>query len=420
LEEAACASLVFESMRKALAWQQLAGMTKWARDCEQGPTNAQSRLRLFGQDESKVRVTLFRDNHAWCPYCQKVWLFLEEKRVPYRIAKVTMRCYGPKEKWYLQKVPNGMLPALELDGRMITESDQILADLEACFGPLGASMASIAPQRRLERQLFSAWCQWLCYPARSASEESLNQRRFEEMLSKVDQALEKHPGPYFLSDFSLADVVFIPYVERMLASLYYYKGFNIKEASPAIARWFTALETRETYRGTQSDAHTHCHDLPPQMGGCYENGEAVQQSKKHAVDVGPWDALPDCGYPEPSDAVEEALARTLKHREAIIAASCVKDKAKVDEALRCALTTLTGGEKCGVIDKEMATALIYVRDRVNVPRDMSVWAARRLRAALSQTAEAAGSVNAPEIPYNDRYDQQPSQFNLANSRFAGL
>ena len=36
------------------------------------------------------RVVLFRDQAAWCPYCEKVWLALEEKRVPYKIEKVNM------------------------------------------------------------------------------------------------------------------------------------------------------------------------------------------------------------------------------------------------------------------------------------------------------------------------------------------
>lgn len=399
------------SVRRALAWKQLEPLTKWTRDYENGPTNAQSRLRLFGQVESSVRVTLFRDNHAWCPYCQKVWLFLEEKRIPYIAAKVTMRCYGKKEPWYLKKVPNGMLPALELDGKMITESDDILASLERVFGPLGAPMASIRPQRQLERQLFGAWCQWLCYEARSVAEEAHNKKAFEAVLARVDQALSQTPGPYFLEDFSLADLVFIPYAERMVSSLYYYKGFDMKKASPGIAKWFTALETRETYRGSQSDAHTHCHDLPPQMGGCYENGEALQQHCRQTVDQGPWDSnLPDCGFPEPPDAVEEALARTLKHREAIISANCVKDKDKVDEALRSALTMLVGESSDTIVDKEMAMALTYIRDRINAPRDMSVWAARRMRSALSAAAASAGPVNAPPIPFEDRYDQQPTQF----------
>eukprot|EP00179_Madagascaria_erythrocladioides_P009932 CAMPEP_0198326856 /NCGR_PEP_ID=MMETSP1450-20131203/14273_1 /TAXON_ID=753684 ORGANISM="Madagascaria erythrocladiodes, Strain CCMP3234" /NCGR_SAMPLE_ID=MMETSP1450 /ASSEMBLY_ACC=CAM_ASM_001115 /LENGTH=130 /DNA_ID=CAMNT_0044030859 /DNA_START=25 /DNA_END=414 /DNA_ORIENTATION=- len=105
-----------------------------ARDDE---ATSQATLRLFDADSARdVRVTLYRDHHFWCPYCQKVVLWLEERRVPYRVRKVTMRCYGAKEKWYTQIVPSGMLPALELDGELITESDDILAALERAFGAL--------------------------------------------------------------------------------------------------------------------------------------------------------------------------------------------------------------------------------------------------------------------------------------------
>ena len=50
-----------------------------------GPTNSHATLRLFGQPEASVRTVLYRDHHAWCPYCQKIWLWLEEMRVPYVI-----------------------------------------------------------------------------------------------------------------------------------------------------------------------------------------------------------------------------------------------------------------------------------------------------------------------------------------------
>ena len=119
-----------------LSWQELEAFDQFELDRVNGLTNAQARLRLFGHDESEVRVTLFRDHHAWCPYCQKVWLWLEEKQIPYRIEKVTMFCYGQKERWYKRKVPSGMLPALELDGRLITESDDILVALEQAFDPV--------------------------------------------------------------------------------------------------------------------------------------------------------------------------------------------------------------------------------------------------------------------------------------------
>merc|ERR1739848_535668 len=34
-----------------------------------------------------------------------VWLWLEEKKVPYKVKKVTMFCYGEKESWYKKICP---------------------------------------------------------------------------------------------------------------------------------------------------------------------------------------------------------------------------------------------------------------------------------------------------------------------------
>ena len=62
----------------------------------------------------------------------QVWLQLEEKRIPYEIEKINMRCYGPKPREFMQMVPSGLLPVMELNGRVIIESDAIMAALEAC------------------------------------------------------------------------------------------------------------------------------------------------------------------------------------------------------------------------------------------------------------------------------------------------
>ena len=35
------------------------------------------------------------------------------------------------------------------------------------------------------------------------------------------------------------------------------------------------MDTREVYRGAKSDYYTHCHDLPPQIGGCRVEAEGV-------------------------------------------------------------------------------------------------------------------------------------------------
>jgi len=393
-----------------LTWLELEDLTDFQPDAVNGLTNAQSRLRLFGQTEADVQVILYRDHHAWCPYCQKIWLWLEEKQIPYRIEKVTMFCYGEKESWYKRKVPSGMLPAIEMKGRIITESDDILVALERAFGALGAGMedSAVRPLRQLERLLFRAWCAWLCRPANSDREEQRNHESFTGIVARVEEALGRTPGPYFLEEFSTADVIFTPYVERMNASLYYYKGYSLREENPRLNAWFAAMESRSTYRGTQSDFHTHAHDLPPQMGGCWENGQPQMLLNKARVDQGPWSGLPDVTYPEPETSRTEALRRVIKHHHNIIRVNPAEDTL-VDQALRCALTTLMTGEIC-TPPLGADRALRYVRDRISVPRDMSIYAAKRLREALESTAALVGEGQGSPIPINHRRDQDPANF----------
>ena len=420
---------------------------------------------------------------AWCPYCEKVWLWLEEKRIPFAVRKVTMFCYGEKDAWYKRIVPSGMLPAMELDGTMVTESDVILSTLEETFGPLGRSMfdPTVLELRRLERSLFSAWCRWLCRPARSAAEEVANRDAFCAVAQQVERALaQDETTPFFLGalGISTADVVFTPYIERMSASLFYYKGFTLRDSTvrPRIAQWFDAMEGRIAYRGMLSDFHTHCHDLPPQMGGCFANNSELQRACAKLVDEGPYlvaaspaaadadaegeaclfqegagagmagaiatatialrGSVPDCGFAM-GDAVAvkamaaggvstnprlEALSRMLKFKDRLFkqmarsgCGGLGPDCVAVDEAVRCALSHLVGGE-LETPPPGTAASLRYLRDRISVPRDMSIWAARHLRTALEATAarapEAAGEKTAGRVPIPSRHrrDQDPRPF----------
>ena len=261
------------SSPSVLSWEGLEQHLIPKPDKVNGPANPQATLRLFGKAEKDVKVTLYRDHHAWCPYCQKIWLYLEEHEIPYRVRKVTMFCYGDKEDWYRRICPSGMLPAIDLAGQgVITESDDILFALDAEFGaikgsPMLGDEERVLPIRRLERKLFGAWCDWLCrrhLPMTGG--ENRAEVGFRSVAAQVDEVLGASSTPYFLSTgFSVADIIITPYIERMSASLAYYKGFEMRKEYDNIDKWFRAMETRETYLGTQSDFNTHVHDLPPQM-----------------------------------------------------------------------------------------------------------------------------------------------------------
>jgi hypothetical protein len=149
---------------QALVTAQQAKLGDMPHDLEAGPPTTASLKRTFGKGEP--RITLYRDHAAWCPYCHKIVLQLEEKKIPYNVVKINMRCYGDKPSEFLQKVregvgkcvcstfvgskgivadkhrpcsldmnvctcappqhpvqvPSGLLPVLELDGKVITES----------------------------------------------------------------------------------------------------------------------------------------------------------------------------------------------------------------------------------------------------------------------------------------------------------
>jgi len=407
------------------SWEDLQHWAAPEPDRINGPASAQATLRLFGQPESSVRVTLYRDHHAWCPYCQKVWLWLEEKGIPYRVRKVTMVCYGQKESWYRQLVPNGMLPALELDGQLITESDRILLALEGAFGPLRLAMEDpeVLPLRRLERLLFQAWCQWQCVPLPGPSAEHQAAQAFDRMAAAMADALVATPGAFLLGEISTADLVFVPYVERMGASLAYYKGYGLRRRHPAIDRWFRALEERSAYLATQSDFHTHAHDLPPQMGGCHADGSPLQRQLAERIDHGPWpigapgEDDPETSQAEPADSAALALARVLRHRRTLVARyGDGGDAESFATALRCALTLLIRGTPCPP-PGGTAAGLRSLAQRISVPRDMPLHSARRLRQALLHSAALDPidtSVPASPLPLHHRRDQDPQPFLLAS------
>ncbi len=404
-----------------LSWEQLAKFAAKESDLINGPNNSYSLERLFGNPRSAIRLVLYRDHHAWCPYCQKIWLWLEWKKIPYQIKKVTMRCYGTKEEWYLKKVPSGMFPAIELDKNLITESDQILLTLEKVFGPLGMSMEhpQILDLRNLERELFRAWCIWLCSPCFFKEQASKREENFKELAKELDLRLSKTNSPWIdpsiqtglKSSPGTADIIFIPYLERMNASLAYYKGLKIRKEFPNIDRWFKALEETDEYKGTQGDFHTHSHDLPPQMGGCWSENNLEQKEFAKLIDSGEGLGEQETTF-KPSDKTAPtaiAVMRVLKHHERIKKANILQ-KNSFDQPLRAALTSMVF-KKPSKPAKGSASGLRYLRDRISVPRDMPLLAARELRQALERTAELDGPDAGPDISTRNRFDQNPAEFN---------
>ena len=401
-------------------------------------------LRLFDESnkEEDVRVTLYRDSASWCPYCQKVWMTLEQKRIPYRIEKVNMRCYGDKPASFLAMQPSGNIPVAIIDGVTYNQSNDIMYALEE-FDEYEPLLPADPKQRmkaqellRLERTIFSAWMYWL---TSGDSPDGRLRDNFIGVLEDVEAELSATTGGFFLGDqVSLVDMMFAPFLERMCASLLFFKGFQIRVAPgertnfPAVNRWFDSMETLDAYQLTKSDYYTHNWDLPPQLGGCVaEAGSQPFQDAINGNKPGSWHLplSPDNGGLEPDwawagdegAAKREAVERVSANHDAIVGFACrgagsagfprygapladpnaVSNEAVqpfVDAVLKIVtLKLLDEGNTQQTMEDlarllktegneladQVASSLVYLRDRTGVPRDMKLPAARQLRAHLN-------------------------------------
>lgn len=189
------------------------------------------------------------------------------------------------------------------------------------------------------------------------------------------------------------------------------------------------METRDPYLAFRSDYYTHCHDLPPQLGGCISVPEATAVAAAiDGTDGRSWHlplepltatSLEPYGPGEdgPRDRLRAALKLTSNHAAVTkfalrgpgqrgprpvsaplsdpTAIPALDYTASTDAVLRHVARALLEGEGGASIrtaardgDRMMSgegviVALEYLRDRVGVPRDMPLPAARQLRAHLN-------------------------------------
>ena len=246
-----------------------------------GEPSSAANIRLFDKDEADVRVTFYRDAAAWCPYCQKVWLLLEEKGIPYRVSKLPLNAYGDKPAAFTRRVASGALPAIELDGEMHTESLEILRLLDETFAahapqmvpnPGSSEAQAEAAYLALAQELMRDWFSYVFYPV-EGNDLDRARKVLLGTLKRVDEALGRAPGPWFLgSDHpTLVDLQYISHIERMLASLIYWRGLKVRGTGsfPSMDAWLAAFEERPAYLATKSDLYTIVLALPSQNGPGY-------------------------------------------------------------------------------------------------------------------------------------------------------
>lgn len=358
--------------------------------------------------DSDIPLILYRDANSWCPFCHRVWFFMELKGLRYATERIHLRgdrAEPPKQSFYKRMVPSGAVPAVRIRDEVVPESMDVLFRLEEEFPepwPLPKGIGDLVQKLVQMSMAFNTdSCDWL-HNTSHAEEESLRQE-FEARLQWLEGAFSICGGPFFCGAApSLVDAAYIGFLTRCAHCLLYFKQFDIRNpaAYPRICAWFVAMEPLPAYEFTKQDAsfEQRIYQAHPERR---PGAEACMMLGRTGSCVGE----PDCSKspedpvaalaPGSSAALEAALR--LAERRGLVARFLLR-KHSVDateEALVAAELHLqaVAGVLAGLTSPAEASRAVggsalasgpvgKLGSLIGVPRDMSSAAAAQVRGAL--------------------------------------
>jgi len=411
-------------------------------------------------------LVLWRDNFGWCPFCLPTQLLLEEKRIPYTTRKVPLKSYMYRDKpvEFSSRVANGLVPDLTRDFGTSKEHTEMPVDgfdllpwIEENF-PDASPMAAPcevedASYHRLSEALQGAISEYY-----NADEEpALCHARTHLLveLRELELALARHPeGPYLFGEaLTLPDLRLIPWLERCDAVPRFFKGEELLgDAFPLVRQWLAALRGRDAYKALRLDEESlmvsqqnataffkGVHRPFNLVGGASipgpdpQAGPAAERGAGSAAAVEAAHSLVHCrdgvmllaGAP-PVDTAASAAERMSRMGETMRPGAAVLESESAvatDQILRyiaASMLEMEGSAEAndallrsfaGNFASEVAAGLMFLRNRVQVPRDMSAPAGATLRDALLAAAVALVGESAAfqlfrshEGPYMSRRD----------------
>mmetsp|Transcript_16041 Transcript_16041/g.19283 ORF Transcript_16041/g.19283 Transcript_16041/m.19283 type:complete len:465 (-) Transcript_16041:87-1481(-) len=380
---------------------------------------------VLPEEEVTPVVTLYRDTNGWCPFCERVWVALRVKNIPYKEQLISLQ---NKPDWYKELVPSALVPAVLFHGdddkperRLVWESLDILKALDEEF-PSTPKMVLDTPEYQEATEMLDALNTagfTYVYANRNASltEADKEARRMEffDELDKLDSALGKSNGPFRLGeDFTGLDAIMVPTLERWRYQLPLTAGIDILENRPNIEKWFEGMDSFAPYServagDKYSWTATNSMFLRYFGGGedKPEVAEAIQRTDMVAEEL----TKSFSDDPVDDSFAVEAVAKLLSNHDAVVK-DCTRDEPlsqkdvprandedAADAVLRYVASIMLSPSPAETVNTAplldlsadkvpgASRAARTVAARLCVPRDMGAPAAKIFRKVLSTVAD---------------------------------
>ncbi|KAK7337011.1 hypothetical protein VNO77_17568 [Canavalia gladiata] len=184
-----------------------------------------------------------------CPFAQRVWITRNQKGLQDKIKLVPIDLLNIPA-WYKEKVhPENKVPSFEHDGKVLAESIDLIKYIDTNFeGP------SLFPNDSATKEFGEELIKYVDTFTKTvfgsfSGADPVAQASVS--FDYVENALGKFDGPFFLGEFSLVDIAYIPFVERFQILFFELYKYDITVGRPKLTAWIEALNNINAYKQTK-------------------------------------------------------------------------------------------------------------------------------------------------------------------------
>ncbi|XP_038892889.1 glutathione S-transferase DHAR2 [Benincasa hispida] len=178
-----------------------------------------------------------------CPFCQRVILTLEAKKVPYKLLLVNL---SDKPSWLLEVSPEGKVPLAKFDDKWVPDSDVIVGILEEKYPE--PSLVTPPEFSSVGSKLFGAFVKFL----KSKDPNDGSEQAFLEELKALDDHL-KARGPYVAGEkVTAVDLSLAPKLYHIDVTLDHFKKWSIPKDLASLISYKELLFAQESFVKTKA------------------------------------------------------------------------------------------------------------------------------------------------------------------------
>ncbi|XP_065857329.1 glutathione S-transferase L3-like isoform X2 [Euphorbia lathyris] len=188
-----------------------------------------------------------------CPFAQRVWITRNYKGLQDKIKLVPLNLQN-RPSWYGEKVYSvNKVPALEHNGKIMGESLDLIKYVDSNFE--GPSLLPDDPAKKgFAEELFAYIDKFVgtLYGSLKGADAT---KEAGPAFDYLENALKKFDdGPFLLGgQFSLADIAYIPFVERLQIYFSEIYNYDITSGRPKLAAWIEEINKIGAYKQTKTD-----------------------------------------------------------------------------------------------------------------------------------------------------------------------